>query len=150
MNAGTASSATIRPARAVDLDAVHRLLASSRLPTRGVAEALDDFLIAEIDDQIVGAIGLERYGADALLRSAVVAESVRGTGLGSRLVAALLSVAEQRDVHALFLLTTTAEDYFPRFGFTRITRDEVPETVRQSVEFRGACPDSAIVMRRNV
>jgi amino-acid N-acetyltransferase len=48
------------------------------------------------------------------------------------------------------LLTTTAERYFPRFGFERVDRKDVPESVRASVEFTSACPSSAIVMRKSL
>ena len=48
----------------------------------------------------------------------------------------------------MYLLTTTAEGWFPRFGFERIAREEVSEAVRGSVEFGGACPATAAVMRR--
>ena len=51
---------------------------------------------------------------------------------------------------ALYLLTTTAEGYFPKFGFERITRAEVPPSVQASVEFATACPASAIVMRKRL
>ena len=45
------------------------------------------------------------------------------------------------------LLTTTAEHYFPSFGFTETTRDVVPDDIRATGEFRGTCPESAIAMR---
>jgi amino-acid N-acetyltransferase len=45
-------------------------------------------------------------------------------------------------------LTTTAERYFPKFGFERIERNDVPASVQASVEFTSACPSSAIVMRK--
>ncbi|MCX5761786.1 MAG: GNAT family N-acetyltransferase, partial [Gemmatimonadetes bacterium] len=51
-------------------------------------------------------------------------------------------------IRTLWMLTTTADQWFPRFGFTVTARADVPEPVRASVEFQGACPDSAIVMRR--
>jgi amino-acid N-acetyltransferase len=47
----------------------------------------------------------------------------------------------------MYLLTTSAEHYFPRFGFVQIGRDDVRGAVRESVEFREACPASAVVMR---
>jgi amino-acid N-acetyltransferase len=50
----------------------------------------------------------------------------------------------------VFLLTTTAERFFPRFGFEEIARDEVPASVQASVEFQSACPASAIVMRKRL
>jgi amino-acid N-acetyltransferase len=99
---------------------------------------------------VVGAVGLEFYGPDALLRSAVVSRELRGSGLGGVLIARLLAQAEARGVRGVYLLTTTAERYFPRFGFERIDRAEIPEAVRQSDEFREACPASAVAMRRMV
>ena len=49
-----------------------------------------------------------------------------------------------RDV---YLLTTTAPDWFPRFGFTVARREELPEVLNASEELRGACPSSAVAMR---
>jgi amino-acid N-acetyltransferase len=62
-------------------------------------------------------------------------------------VRALLVHATARGFRELYLLTTTAEEFFPRFGFERIGREEVPAAVRESVEFRESCPASATVMR---
>jgi amino-acid N-acetyltransferase len=76
--------------------------------------------------------------------------SVQGQGLGSRLTEAALALARARDQRAVFLLTTTADRFFPRFGFERITREDVPESVRQSIEFQSACPASAVVMRKQL
>ncbi|HUF25689.1 MAG TPA: hypothetical protein VMM18_01810 [Gemmatimonadaceae bacterium] len=45
-------------------------------------------------------------------------------------------------------LTTTAERYFPSFGFVPTARDAVPEEVQRSPEFAGVCPSSATVMMR--
>ncbi len=142
--------ATLRVAVRDDLPAIESLLGVSKLPYSGVESAIGHFLVAEADGELIGAIGLELYGSAALLRSAVIADSMRGRGLGGELVNAILGVATEQEVKQIFLLTTTAENYFPRFGFTRTTRADVPETVTQSVEFRGACPDSAIVMVRDI
>jgi amino-acid N-acetyltransferase len=108
---------------------------------------MPDFLVAEESGRVVGAVGLEVYGDCALLRSAVVDAGRRGSGLGIDLVGSLLRGAEKRGLREIYLLTTTAEHFFPRFGFVRIPRDDVAPTVRESEEFRGACPDSAIAMR---
>jgi amino-acid N-acetyltransferase len=42
----------------------------------------------------------------------------------------------------------TAEHYFPRFGFERIERGAVPEAISETLEFRSACPASAVAMAR--
>lgn len=108
---------------------------------------LAHFLVAERDGAVVAAIGLERYGTVALLRSAVVSPATRGTGLGERLVRELLGSARASAVQELVLLTTTAEHWFRRFGFERIERTDAPLTLHASEEFNGACPASAVVMR---
>lgn len=92
-------------------------------------------------------VGLELCCEEyALLRSTAVAPDWRGTGLGRRLVTHVIAEAESRGIKALYLLTTTAERYFPSFGFVKTQRDAVPDEVKQSVEFREACPASATVM----
>ena len=140
----------IRNAEQTDLVAVESLLATNDLPLDGVRENFSSFVVAEQQDAIVGAIGLELFDSAALLRSAVVSPAQRGNGVGRRLVEHILLRAEEAGVEDLFLLTTTAEEYFPRFGFTRTTRAAVPEAVKSSAEFRGACPDTAVVMERRL
>ena len=130
-----------------DYPAVMALLEAAGLPTAGVPRTLGDFLVADTGDGLAGAIGLERYGSGALLRSAVVRPGDQGTGIGAALVRAVLDQARDGGLREIYLLTTTAERWFPRFGFTPIDRDQVPDAVRASVEFREACPASAVVMR---
>jgi amino-acid N-acetyltransferase len=102
--------------------------------------------VASAGGRVVGCAALEVYADSALLRSVAVDETARGQGIGQRLVRAALDLAHERGVRSAYLLTTTAEQFFPRFGFQRIDRREVPVDVQQSVEFRSACPASAAVM----
>lgn len=139
---------TIERAQRDDLAGVLALLERHGLPVDGASRMEDALIVARLNGEIVGAAGLELYADGALLRSVVVDGSVQGQGLGQRLTEAALALAGTRRASAIFLLTTTADGFFPRFGFERITRDEVPESVRQSVEFQSACPASAIVMRK--
>ena len=139
-------SAAIRPASTNDLAGIEQLLVASALPTAGVADALCGFLVAEHDGAIVGVVGVEECCEYGLLRSTAVAGEWRSRGLGRQLVERAITEAESRGVKALYLLTTSAERYFPSFGFTTITREQVPEPVRASAEFCGVCPASATVM----
>jgi amino-acid N-acetyltransferase len=140
----------IRNAASTDLQAVQELLSANHLPIEGVAENISDFLVAEDGDEIAGAIGLEKFDSVALLRSAVIAVEHRGVGIGRRLVEELLSRAAAAGIQDIYLLTTTAEKYFPRFGFKRSTRSNVPDALKQSAEFQGACPETATVMARSL
>lgn len=137
---------TLRSAVDGDLADVERLLVESSLPTTGVAESLGTFIVAESNGGLVGVVGLEICCEFALLRSTAVAPEWRDRGLGRRLVERIIAEAEARGICALYLLTTTAERYFPSFGFAMTTRDVVPPAVQQTAEFQSACPASATVM----
>lgn len=148
MTTHTQDTVAIRAATSGDYAAIAGLLTAAQLPLDGVGEALSDFVVAEVDDVLVGVAGLEVCGDDALLRSVAVDAEWRSHGVGRALVTRVISTAEARGLHALYLLTTTAERYFPSFGFRAIARDEVPDDVRATAEFQGACPASATVMCR--
>jgi N-acetylglutamate synthase-like GNAT family acetyltransferase len=137
----------LRQATPGDVPLIESLLTGNDLPTVGVREAIGGFLVALEGAVVVGAVGIEPCGpAYGLLRSAVVSDKWRGKGIGRELVKRAISDARGRGVQALYLLTTTAEDYFPLFGFGRTSRDSVPDPVRATDEFRSACPESATVM----
>lgn len=139
---------TIQIERAVpaDLPAVLALLSASNLPVEGLAEHFDAAVVARDGAAVIGSAALELYGKAALLRSVAVAPALRGQGLGRELTTRALELARAHGVRQVFLLTTTAEGYFPGFGFTPITRAAVAREVQASAEFAGACPASAAVL----
>jgi amino-acid N-acetyltransferase len=140
----------IGPAATRDLPRIRALLEQLQLPVAGVDDHLPTMLVARDGDQIVGTAGLELYADGALLRSVAVAPGRQGQQLGHQLTDAALQLAASHDVSAVFLLTTTAERFFPKFGFEPIARAQVPPSVQESVEFQSACPASAIVMRKQL
>jgi amino-acid N-acetyltransferase len=148
--AGLRMSIIIEAARASDLPAVRRLLEAQQLPVDGVDEHLDTMIVARTDWGVVGAAAVELYADGALLRSVVVAQPNQGQGLGHRLTESALQVASRHGAETVFLLTTTAEGFFPRFGFGPIPRGELPVSVQASVEFQSACPESATVMKKKL
>jgi amino-acid N-acetyltransferase len=133
-----------------DAAAVLRLLADNELPTDGLLAHLETAVVARVGVHVVACAALEIYRDGALLRSVAVDESVRGRGVGQQIVRAALDLAREHHTPAVYLLTTTAEGFFPRFGFRRIARGEVPLTVQASVEFASACPSTAAVMVREM
>lgn len=140
----------IRPAGLADIPAIERLLRADHLPTVGIREGSVALFVAADGGDVIGVIGLEVRGRSGLLRSAAVAADRRGEGLGARLVATILDEAKRRELDALCLLTTTAERYFPRFGFARTTREAIPVLLRDTDEVAHACPGSAVVMVRAI
>lgn len=149
MTNALSSAAELRAARPADLPRIEQLLTAAQLPLAGVAASLPGFIVAEADGAIVGTAALEVCCDNALLRSVAVAPEWRSRGLGRALVTRVVADAESRGLRALYLLTTTAEHYFPSFGFREIARADVPLDVQGTEEFRSACPTSAVVMCRS-
>src|SRR5206468_9945402 len=132
----------------IDADAVLALLAEHGLPTAGLREHLGTTVVARRDGRLVGSAALELYADGALLRSVAVKSQEQGRGLGHRLTDAAIALARDVGAPAIYLLTTTADAFFPKFGFERIAPADVPASVQASVEFTSACPSSATVMRK--
>jgi len=138
---------TMTPATAADLPEVLALLRQCALLESGVAEAIHDFAIVRSAGSLVGCAGLEVYGDFGLLRSVAVHESARRAGLGKKLVGSIATSARSRGLSDLFLLTTTAQDFFERYGFQVVPRSAVPAQVAGSWEFRVGCPQTAVALR---
>jgi amino-acid N-acetyltransferase len=126
------------------------ILSAEKLPVDDLPEKLDTFLVATDNGQLVGVIGIEVYGAYGLLRSLAVLPDHRNKGIAGKLIDRLESVAKLNDLKEIYLLTETAPEYFAGKAFQKITRDEVPNEVKQSSEFSHVCPVSAIVMKKSI
>jgi thioredoxin type arsenate reductase len=137
---------TIGAAQSEELAVVEALLTQNHLPVDGLADHFGTAVVARSGGKVVGSAALEIYNDAALLRSVAVSPALQGQGLGQRLTLAALALAHSRKISKIVLLTETASKFFPRFGFQPIERSAVPEALKQSVEFTGACPDSALAM----
>ena len=141
----------IRSATVDDLYAAVALLQGRDLPTDGFADLLraqpQHVLVAELNGAVVGSAALDVHGSVALLRSVAVAKDLATLGVGTRLVSDLMTLARAERLTSVFLLTTTADQWFPKFGFTATDRASVPASLATTVEFTSACPASAVVMR---
>ena len=139
------------PARPHDLRGALDLLGRAELTEQDVAERWGHyFVVREDDGRVVGVAGLEIHGEDGLLRSVAVDAEYRGQGLAASLVEAAVERAKRVNLRAVYLLTTSARDYFARRGFVDCPREEAPAAVCESWEFRTGCPSTAAFMRRPV
>ena len=87
------------------------LLKSNSLPTEDITDATKLFVATEGDD-VIGTIGIELYDNLGLLRSLAVNNVYRGKGAGKNLVAFIEAFAKNNDINELFILTTTASEFF--------------------------------------
>ena len=109
----------IEALRADDVDDVLSLLTASKLPLDGLRDHVATTLVARDDGRIVGSAALEIYPDGALLRSVAVTPALQNQHLGRRLTDAAIRLAGDHAMPAIYLLTTTADEYFPKFGFEK-------------------------------
>ena len=136
----------ITPATAGDLGRVLELLEHNHLPRAEIEHHVDTLLVAREGDRIVGCGAVELYGKAGLVRSIAVDLPHRGLGLGIQLTEAVLALARSHGLKTVYLLTETAQDFFPRFGFITIERSEVPPALHESAEWTTACASTAQAM----
>lgn len=141
------TAVSIRDGTGQDRDQILALLSSSGLPVHDVdSSGALCFLVAEMDGNVVGCVGREVHGLHALLRSFAVAAGLRNSGVGSTLFREAESRCHAEGVREAYLLTTTAEAFFVRCGFTRLDRTCAPAAIRATSEFTSTCPVSAAFM----
>ena len=140
---------TIERARLADREPIEALICASALPLDGLEAALASAVLARDGDRLIGVAALEPYGHLGLMRSVAVVTEFRGRGTGHELVEAAERLAVELGIDELYLLTETAEGWFARQGYERVDRSKVPEALTASAEFRGACPETAVAMRRS-
>ncbi len=140
---------TMRRATAADFPQILGLLTASHLPHAGL-QGPENFVVLRRGDEVLGCAAIERYASVGLLRSVAVLAAERDKGLGRKMVDEILEQACRDGFSELVLLTTTAAKFFAGLGFERIERHQAPLAVQSSVEFQGACPDSATVMLRKL
>lgn len=137
-----------RPATPADRPVLITLLTQVDLLTDDLPEDLSTFTLAFDDDKLAGAAGVEAFGPTGLLRSVAVSPVYQQKQIGRHLVDASLKQAHKQGVERLYLITTTADGYFERLGFERVTRTDVPEAIARTRQFSDLCPASSVVMTR--
>jgi amino-acid N-acetyltransferase len=134
-----------------DLAGLKAALAEAGLPAADIGEAGRQFWCCRAaTGAIIGYVGLEAYGADALLRSVVVLPTYRGNGYGQTIVDLTRTEAMKIGVDRLWLLTLSAEAFFTGLGFGHVERTTAPARIAESQEFESLCPGTAICMRADI
>jgi len=128
---------------------VINLLQQHGLPVSDIDD--DKLLYLLVDgDKIIGTAGLEIFEDCALLRSVSVIKEAQGKGYGKVINEQIEKYTKESGINCLYLLTTTAKDFFDKQGYCVIKREESPETVKQTAEFTSLCPASAVVMKKRI
>jgi len=137
-------------ASADDLAAGVGLLRDCGLPHEDIGEHLSDLIAAKQGETLIGTVALQACDRVGLLRSLAVTEAYRSQGLGAGLVTRIVTYAGSKRIERLFLLTTTAQDFFAKRGFEPFDRSSVPAAIAGTEEFRSLCPASAVCMCKDI
>jgi amino-acid N-acetyltransferase len=146
MTAELPAGVRLRSATEADLPAITRLTAGAGLGAADLATQVESFFVAESEAAVIGAIGLQCFGGDALLRSACIDPVWRGRSVASNLVEHALTEAALEAIDNVYLFTEGAERFFSRFGFITVPPDDLPFTVTRAAERAGASPAGATAM----
>jgi amino-acid N-acetyltransferase len=131
-----ATAAVVRRARTADVRAIRALvqpLAQARVLVSKDAvtyyESVQQFQVAEVEGEVVGCGALHVMWEDlAEIRTLAVSPAVKGRGVGTQLLEALMADARELGVSRLFCLTFEV-DFFSHHGFEPIEGQAVPPEV---------------------
>jgi amino-acid N-acetyltransferase len=137
----------IIPASQNSFTAAIDLLKKNNLPTEDITSGTQLFVV-EDGDEVVATIAVEYDYNDALLRSLSVSEEKRKSGIGAELVSFIEDYVQKQGVQAIFLLTTTAADFFSKRGYKIIDRNDVPEFIQNTKEYSVICASSSTLMKK--
>ena len=130
-----------------DLPKIVNLLDECNLPYSDIAPEKQIFVVAEIDDTIIGCAGFEFYQENGLFRSLAVSPDYRNLKIAHYLIEKSLLLGKEQGIQEFFLLTTTAGSFFDKLGWEVINRNQVPEKIGNTSEFTSICPSAAICMK---
>ncbi|MCI0615275.1 arsenic resistance N-acetyltransferase ArsN2 [bacterium] len=137
-------------AKPEDFEEIRDLLKSANLPFEDVENGIGHFVLARNEQRLIGCVGLQICRDDALLRSLAVSDQERNRGLGKALVQEILEYASRLNLQNIYLLTTTAENFFRKHGFVNANRTEAPDAIRMTSEFSSLCPSTAVFMYKEL
>jgi amino-acid N-acetyltransferase len=141
---------TLRQANDSTLPYIETLLTKNDLPSQDIGSKPECFYIGYDGDDRVGIAGIEVHGTDGLLRSVVIEDSARGNGYGTALCDGLEDEASAANVTTLYLLTTTAADFFADRGYEEIERTGAPAAIQRTAEFDDFCPTTATCLKKSL
>ena len=153
------SGLLLRQATAEDARAIHDLIARHRDEGRLLPRHLGEiavhssrFVVAVDEGEVVGCVDLAPLSRTvAEIRSLVVSEDARSTGIGRRMIDALLARAKAARFERVCAFTH-APSYFVQLGFSIVPHDWLPEKIRTNCgtcsQFR-TCGQWAVMLPLN-
>lgn len=154
LNAQLAAALSVRRARMSDVDKIAdivnfwadkgEILSRSR---DNIIHDIQNFVVAEIDGQVVGSASLYIYQTGlAEIRSVVVDEAFHNQGQGQAMVQYLLQFAYEIELQKIIVLTYVPE-YFNKLGFKLIEKSSLADNIiEDSEQSPNRNPDDEVAM----
>lgn len=139
----------IVPASQNSFTAAIDLLKKNSLPTEDIDPGTQLFVVEE-GDKVIATVAVEYDYDNALLRSLSVSQEKRKTGIGAELVNFIEGYVQKQGVQNIFLLTTTAAEFFSKRGYKIIDRSNLPEFIKNTKEYSVFCASSSALMKKNL
>ena len=135
----------VRKAKESDLLKVQRLLAKAGVREEGIEDHLEHFLVVVDDrDEMIGTIGMEKYGAYALFRSFVIAANAWTVERSLHFLSIALQYAKEQKIEAIYLCAQGSNRLFQQLGFREINSDDVPPNIKESAHFKNRRKDASV------
>jgi amino-acid N-acetyltransferase len=138
---------TLKLAVNKEFDKALKLLENNHLPTSDIGDNVELYTVYD-HQNLIGTIGLEPFNSEGLLRSVCFDFEAQNKGFGSKILTIFEAQIREKGIKNLYLLTTTAQRFFEKNNYKVISREDVSDAIRQTTEFKGVCPTSAIVMKK--
>jgi len=141
LNAQRAAAISVRRAKMSDVDVIFKLVEywsdkGEILPrTRdNIIHDIQNFVVAEVDGQVVGCASLYIYQTGlAEIRSVVIDKVFHQQGQGKALVQYLLGFAQQMELQKIIVLTYIPQ-YFTALGFELIDKSSLADNIIEDSE----------------
>ncbi len=144
LNAQKAEALSVRRAKMTDVDAIERIVnywsdLGETLPRSrdNIVHDIQNFVVAEMDNQVVGCACLYIYQTGlAEIRSVGVDTAIQGKGQGTAMIQYLLEQARHIELKRVIVLTRVPK-FFNKLGFVDTEMSGLPEKV---IKDCGICP----------
>lgn len=129
-----------------DMTTVKQLLTKANLSCDHLQSGQRHYFVLENPQLqfILGAIGLEKYDHDGLLRTFVIERTLWDKELGTKCMNILLHYARQQGLKRLYLVSTATKQFFTELGFVPIDREKLPPTLLQTEPVQNSRVDGQI------
>ena len=139
------------PVRFPGIKETSALLEQVHLKGEDLTETMLSTFFGIYENELLVAVGgMEPSPPFALLRSFATNPEHQGQGHASTILNEVEHLAGEMGITHIYLLTETAEAYFARKGYEITHRNQAPQFIASTTQFKGLCPASAVFMRKHI